>query len=124
MILPEAFCENVGLQNLGSMFIPLVVAEKYNLRRNACYGIVNIAIRDVSTDDLGVAVGGMVSGYAMNLLAQRSSLKFSEVKEGNAIYYLADFKFSNEELLKFVVDVKPQRSSQSETLRFEQTFYQ
>ena len=114
----------MGLQNLGSMFIPLVVAEKYNLRRNACYGIVNIAIHDVSTDDLGVAVGGMVSGYAMNLLAQRSSLKFSEVKEGNAIYYLADFKFSNEELLKFVVDVKPQRSSQSETLRFEQTFYQ
>lgn len=106
-----------------STFIPPGIAEQYNLRRGDRYGIVNIAIRDVSSDELGTAVTGRVSGHTMNLLTQKNSLKFSEVKEGSAIYYLADFKFSDEELLKFAIDVKPQGSSRSETLRFEQIFY-
>ncbi len=114
----------VHFSAFNSTFVPPGVAELYNLRRGSRYGIVNIAIRDVSSDELGTAVTGMVSGHTMNLLTQKSSLKFSEVKEGSAIYYLADFKFSDEELLKFAIDVKPQGSSQSETLRFEQTFYQ
>ncbi len=106
-----------------STFVPPGIAEQYSLRRGSRYGIVNIAIRDVSSDELGTAVTGRVSGHTMNLLTQKSSLKFSEVKEGSAIYYLADFKFSDEELLKFAIDVKPQGSSRSETLRFEQIFY-
>ncbi|USE36544.1 DUF4426 domain-containing protein [Endozoicomonas sp. SCSIO W0465] len=106
-----------------STFVPPGIAEQYNLRRGGRYGIVNIAIRDVSSDELGTAVTGKVSGHTMNLLTQKSSLKFSEVKEGSAIYYLADFTFSDEELLKFAIDVKPQGSARSETLRFEQTFY-
>ncbi|MFK0570799.1 DUF4426 domain-containing protein [Endozoicomonas sp.] len=107
-----------------STFIPPGVAEQYNLRRGGRYGIVNIAIRDVTADDLGAAVTGELSGHTKNLLTQQTRLKFSEVKEGSAIYYLADFKFSDEELLKFAIDVKPQGSSRSKSLRFEQTFYQ
>lgn len=106
-----------------STFIPPGIAEQYNLRRGDRYGIVNIAIRDVSVDDLGKAVTGKISGHTMNLLTQKTSLKFSEVTEGSAVYYLADFKFSDEELLRFAIDVKPWGSSRSETLRFEQTFY-
>ncbi len=106
-----------------STFIPPGVAEQYSLRRGGRYGVVNIAIRDVVVDDLGKAVTGKISGHTMNLLTQKTRLKFSEVTEGSAIYYLADFKFSDEELLKFAIDVKPQGSSRSETLRFEQTFY-
>ncbi|WP_257266196.1 DUF4426 domain-containing protein [Endozoicomonas sp. ONNA2] len=106
-----------------STFVPPGIAGHYNLRRGDRYGIVNIAIRDVSSNELGTAVTGKVTGHTMNLLTQKNSLKFSEVKEGSAIYYLADFKFSDEELLKFAIDVKPQGSSQSETIRFEQVFY-
>ncbi len=106
-----------------STFIPPSVAEQYNLRRGGRYGIVNIAIQDVAAGDMGKAVTGRISGHTMNLLTQKTNLKFSEVTEGSAIYYLADFKFSDEELLKFAIDVTPQGSSRSETLRFEQTFY-
>ncbi|MGB0361296.1 MAG: DUF4426 domain-containing protein, partial [Endozoicomonas sp.] len=106
-----------------SMFIPPNVAAQYNLRRGEHYGIVNIAIRDVEQDELGKAIIGVVSGHTMNMLTQQSRLEFSEVKEGGAIYYLADFKFADEELLKFVIDVKPYQSAKSETLRFDQTFY-
>lgn len=106
-----------------STFIPPGIAEQYNLRRGDRYGIVNIAIRDVALDDLGKAATGKISGHTMNLLTQKTTLKFSEVTEGDAIYYLADFKFSDEELLRFAIDVKPQGASRSETLRFEQTFY-
>ncbi|WP_299730693.1 DUF4426 domain-containing protein [uncultured Endozoicomonas sp.] len=122
---PERFGNyEVYFSAFNSTFITPDVADQYNLRRGERYGIVNIAIRDVSEGELGKAVTGTIAGHSMNLLTQKKGLEFSEVKEGGAIYYLADFKFSDKELLKFVIDVKPQDSLKSETLRFEQTFYQ
>ena len=106
-----------------STFIPSTVAEQYKLRRGERYGVVNIAVRDLSTGLPGKASTANVSGYVKNLLSQKTGLKFSVVNEGDAIYYLADFTFSDGELLKFAIDVKPLGSSLSETLNFEQLFY-
>ncbi len=106
-----------------STFIPPAVAEQYNLRRGERYGVVNIAIRDLTSGSPGKATTAKVSGHVKNLLAQKNELKFAEVQEGDSIYYLAGFTFSDEELLKFAVDVTPLGSSLSETLNFEQMFY-
>ena len=106
-----------------STFIQPEVAKQYNLRRGGRYGIVNIAVRDVSQGEPGKAVTARVSGHITNLLTQRYNLAFFEINEGEAIYYLADFRFADEERLTFVVNVKPQGSDQEETLRFTQTFY-
>lgn len=137
-LIPEARVMDQGPVQLGnfqvyfsafnSTFIPPGIAEQYNLRRSERFGIVNIAIRAMSPDgvgdDSGRAVTARVSGHTTNLLTQKNSLVFSEIREGSAIYYLADFKFADEELLRFAINVKPEGSSRGETLRFEQTFYQ
>ena len=106
-----------------STFIQPEVAKRYNLRRGERYGIINIAVGDVSQGEPGQAVTARLSGHITNLLTQKYNLTFSEINEGEAIYYLADFRFADEERLKFVVNVKPQGSDQEETLRFTQTFY-
>ena len=106
-----------------STFIPPEIAQQYDLHRGGRYGIANIAILDASSEGVGKPVTAKVTGHTKNLLSQKNSLKFSEVKEGDAIYYLADFKFSDQELLKFDIVVKPHGSSRSEKLKLEQVFY-
>jgi len=131
--IPEAERMNRGPVQLGnyqiyfsafnSTFVQPDVAKQYNLRRGERYGIVNIAVRDVSVGEPGKAVTAKVSGHTINLLSQKYNLAFFAINEGEAIYYLADFRFADEERLEFVVNVKPQGSNQEKTLRFSQTFY-
>ncbi len=107
-----------------SRFISPQMAEQYDLKRDENYGVVNIALRNIKDSETGKAVSGEIQGKHKNLMTQITRLDFKEVKEGDAIYYLADFKFSDEELLKFTVDIKPIGSQRTETVRFEQTFYE
>ena len=107
-----------------STFITSEIAERYKLERNGKHGIVNVAIRNVKESSSGKAIIAQVKGSRQNLLSQRSGLEFKEVQETDAIYYLAGFRFSGEELLKFSIDVTPNGSAHTETIQFEQKFYQ
>lgn len=46
-----------------------------------------------------------MSGNATNLIQQSRPLKFKEIREGDAVYYLAPLRYENEETLTFNVDV-------------------
>ena len=107
-----------------STFIPPDIAEQYNLERGHRFGMVNIAIRNVKHSETGKAVKGNIKGSKINLLTQTNSLEFKEIRETDAVYYLAGFRFSDQELLKFTIDITPEGSPQTETIRFEQVFYQ
>lgn len=107
-----------------STFITPEIARVYQLERSPKYGLVNIAIRNVKDSEVGKAVTAQLEGHQKNLLQQSVSLRFKEVKEGSAVYYLASFRFSNEELLEFSIDVKPEGSDTSYPVKFRQTFYQ
>ncbi|MCW7554980.1 DUF4426 domain-containing protein [Endozoicomonas gorgoniicola] len=107
-----------------STFITPEIARAYQLERSPKYGLVNIAIRNVKDSEVGKAVTAQLEGQQKNLLQQSVSLQFKEVKEGPAVYYLAGFRFSNEELLEFSIDVKPEGSDTSYPVKFRQTFYQ
>ncbi|WP_422139222.1 DUF4426 domain-containing protein [Endozoicomonas sp. ALC020] len=107
-----------------STFIQPGIAKTYDLERGPKNGLVNMVIRNVRDSDEGKAVKASFDGNAANLLGQQSALKFKEIKEGDAIYYLAGFRFSNEEMLKFTIKVHPEGSSQSHTIQFSQKFYE
>ena len=46
---------------------------------------------------------------------------FKEVKEGESIYYLAQVDYTNEEILRFEIEI--QQSNQFQKLQFQQKFY-
>lgn len=102
-----------------SSFLNPTVAKTYDLQRSRYMGVVNISVLDNKNNDDAKNV--YITGTARNLLGQTKSLSFSKVTEGDAIYYLAQIKFSNEEIYKFDIDVK--LGDRSEKLKFEQKFY-
>ncbi len=64
-----------------------------------------------------------VEGQASNLTGQLKELDFHEIKEGDAIYYLAETQISNGEFLKFELKVTPAGKTDAATIHFDKRFF-
>ncbi|MGP5156642.1 DUF4426 domain-containing protein [Pseudoalteromonas prydzensis] len=102
-----------------STFIQPKIAKAYDLQRSGYKGIVNISI--LKNDSDATAQTAILKGTARNLLGNKQTLEFKEVIEGDSIYYLAQVDFTNEEVLRF--DVEIQQGNQFQKLQFQQKFY-
>ena len=92
---------DVHYSAFNSSFLQPEVAASVGLVRSKSQGVVNVALLQA-----GKASTGQVSGEVKNLLGQISPLSFKQVKEGTAIYYLAQFPFDQQEMLRFTLNVK------------------
>ncbi len=93
-----------------SSFVLPEVASAYNIARGKDRGLVNIALLEEGR------TGGLparVEGTYANMLAQTWSLEFVEVIEEGVVYYLAPFKFENEDSLTFKIKVTPASDTQT-----------
>ena len=110
-----------------STFIEPTIAAAFQLERNQRTGIINIAIRDVQGTGqetlVGRAATGRIAGHVSNLLGQKSALDFKEVKDGEAIYYLANFTYNNDERLTFDLNIWPGKNERPGSIRFNQQFF-
>ncbi|MFG0604161.1 DUF4426 domain-containing protein [Vibrio mimicus] len=104
-----------------STFLTPKVASSYQLTRNGYNAILNISVLDRAS--LGKpATEAKLTGHAKNLIGNLRELSFKQVKEGNAIYYLAEVPISNEEMLTFDIDVDAGLKGAGK-LTFSQKFY-
>src|SRR5690606_15820807 len=92
-------------------------AAATGLIRSRTQGVVNIAVLKA-----GKPSPAVVSGTVRNLLGQESALGFRQVREGEAIYYLAQFPFSSREVLKFSISVQ-QGAAPAQTFSFNQEVF-
>jgi hypothetical protein len=92
---------DVHYSAFNSSFLQPDVAAAVALVRSKQQGVVNVALLQA-----GQASTGQVSGEVKNLLGQITPLNFKQVKEGTAIYYLAQFPFEQQEMLRFTLNVK------------------
>jgi len=102
-----------------STFLQPETARKYNIKRSKYNGIINISVLDSNANAKAVAAD--ISGTGKNLLGQTQTLSFVEIKEGNSVYYIADYPFTNEEIVNFSITVKAQ--DKSNLLKFQHKFY-
>lgn len=100
-----------------STFFNAAIAEKYGIVRGRDRALMNISVLD---EDQPVAVE--LSGQAINLLEQRAELEFREVREGTAIYYLAEVRYTDRETLRFRVAITTPDGVERE-LSFQQKMY-
>ena len=100
-----------------SSFLTPEVAKTYSLERSRYNGIINIAVQDKQ----GKAQAVSVTGEAKNLTGTIRNLSFQEVKEGDAIYYLATLPYRNEDTYQFTLKIMG--GGQQQILTFQQTFY-
>ncbi|GGW50352.1 DUF4426 domain-containing protein [Alishewanella tabrizica] len=101
-----------------STFLTPDVARAANLSRNKNNAIINISVLDTQTQQ---AQAVTIGGIARNLLGQQRDLVFREIKDGDAIYYIAVMPFRNEEQLRFSLDIR--QGTKRQQLNFEQKLY-
>jgi hypothetical protein len=99
------------------------VAKTYELTRRNNRVIVNIAVLKKIMNTTGKPTAAVVEGHASNLVGQLKGLEFREIKEGTAIYYLAETKISDGEFLKFELNITPEGEPQPARLRFDKRFF-
>lgn len=111
---------NVHYMAIGSTFFTPEIAKAYKITRSRYNGLVNISVLD-NTKEGTPAKTVSINGQAKNNLGQFKTLEFTEVKEGDAIYYLAQVNYNDEETLHFTLEINDGKEQQ--TLKFSQKFY-
>ena len=104
-----------------SAFLSADVARAYGVNRAGDRAVINVAVREsVAGGDR--AAHAEVSGTHFDLVHRRP-LAFREIVETGAIYYIAEFPFSNEETQSFNLTVQPEGAARSIPIEFNQKFY-
>lgn len=106
-----------------SSFIRPEVAELYGITRGSNRALINISLVELSAEGNSLGLPAQVSGQARNLLAQSIPLRFIEIDEGDATYYLASFTFDDEDPLHFTINVEHAGSRIPHELKFTRTLY-
>lgn len=99
------------------------IAKTYNLTRRNNRVIINVAVIKKVPGTTGTPSTAKVEGQASNLTGQLKELDFHEIKEGDAIYYLAETQISNGEFLKFELKVTPAGKTDAATIHFDKRFF-
>ena len=107
---------------VNTTFLDPKIAANYGITRGEKRAILNLAVRE------HLAAGGteartmLLEGRTWDLI-QNQFLEFKEIREGQAVYYIADFKFINEEWRFFEVDFRPEGADQTYTFKLKHQLY-
>lgn len=101
-----------------SSFLTPAIATNYGITRAKNIGIINISVLDQE----GNGAVATVSGQATNLLGQISQLAFREVREGPAVYYLAEIRHTDQEVMRFSFAITPPGAATFD-LKFQKKLY-
>lgn len=94
------------------------IALQYKLQRSKYNAIVNISVLDKTSQQ---ALKVAISGSAKDLQSRTRTLEFTEVIEGDAVYYLAQLPFHHEQRYSFTLSISS--GNQTQQLKFDQVFY-
>ncbi|MCZ4320773.1 DUF4426 domain-containing protein [Pseudomonas anguilliseptica] len=86
-----------------SGFLQPDIAAANGLVRSKTQGVVNISVLKAGKAS---SASVSVSGEVKDLVGRSQPLTFKQVNEGEAIYYLAQFNFSQREMLRFTINVR------------------
>ena len=86
-----------------STFLNAEIAGTYGIRRAKDLSIVNLSVLDAA----GAGTPASIAGQVKNLLGQQSPLKFREIREDEALYYIAEVRHANREVLRFSIAITP-----------------
>jgi Domain of unknown function (DUF4426) len=106
---------------VNSTFLAPEVAATYGIVRGDKRAILNLAVREEMAPP-GETLNMQLQGRTWDLI-QSQTLDFLEIREGKAVYYIAEFKFINEEWRFFEVDFRPEGADKTYTFKFKHQLY-
>jgi len=126
---PQAQSETRRIDNweiiytvVNTTFVEPEVAARYQLVRAEDRAFVNIAVRELLPDGGSRAVTTRIEGRSWDLM-QNQFLEFQEIREGDAVYYIADFEFTDGELRFFDLLLAPEGAERSSQIKFQHKVY-
>ncbi|MEH6627591.1 MAG: DUF4426 domain-containing protein [Motiliproteus sp.] len=105
-----------------SSFVTPEVASAYGLQRSKYRALMNVAVLK-KEGGKKPSVNAVVTGSFNNLIGQNQDLSFVEIREGESIYYIASFRFTDDEVLDFEIKVQPDPNAPAYIVNFKQHFY-
>jgi hypothetical protein len=85
--------------------------------------MLNVSVIKDVPNSTGKPVDARVIANATNLRGQLISIPMRKVTEGEAIYYIGEFKIIDQETLKFSLKVKPEGETRFHQAQLEHQFY-
>ena len=102
-----------------STFIDPDVAVANQIIRGKDKGLVNIAVVVGS----GTGKSSVITGNVYNIFQMSQPLEFVEIREQDAVYYLAPFEFENEDFLTLKISVRADPKKPAYDLKFQKKMY-
>lgn len=99
------------------------IAELYKLTRGKDIVYVNVSLTKTENGVTSLGLPAEVKAKAINLMQQSKTIEFKEIKEPEATYYLASFRHTNEEDIRFDVSVVPSGETKPLTVSFTRRLY-
>jgi hypothetical protein len=102
--------------------LPPEVAKEYRIQRSTARAMLNVVVTTKS-DNGDKPVTANVVANARNLAGQFKDLEMREIREKDAIYYIADLPVDNQETLIFNIDVLPVNETEVLRLSYRHEFF-
>jgi hypothetical protein len=111
---------SVHFNVFNSTFVPTQIAARHNIKRSKYESLINVSVSPLGKYG---ALPANISGTVTNLLQQKKPLKFIEIVEQDATYYLAPIRINGEEILHVELNVQPRESEDKLYVKFIQKVY-
>ena len=99
------------------------IAREYDIVRSNSRALLNISILQNQEIGLASSVAGQVRASARNLTGQLRNLDVREIREGEAIYFIAETPVVNGETLIFSVEAVPETTTEPLRVEFQKQFF-
>ena len=106
----------VHYNTFNSTFLTPDIAKAAELTRSKNQGVINVSVIKE-----GKPLMAQVSGTVKDLTSQSVPLKFKQITEQGAIYYIAQFPVDQQEVRTF--EIKVQSGDKTNTINFNQELF-
>ncbi|MGD9169565.1 MAG: DUF4426 domain-containing protein [Candidatus Thiodiazotropha sp.] len=99
------------------------IAKQYGIQRSKYRGMLNVSVIKSVEGTTGESSEAVILAKANNIRGQLISIPMRKITEGDAIYYIGEFRITNQETLNFEIQVKPKGETRYYTARLSQEFF-
>lgn len=99
------------------------IAKQYGIQRSKYRGMLNVSVIKEVAGTTGTSSEAVVMAKATNMLGQLINISMRKVEEGEAIYYIGEFRIADQETLNFELQVQPRGESHFYTAKLSQQFF-
>jgi len=98
------------------------IAKVYGIERSPRRGMLTVAVTEPQASGAPRHVNADIAASAVNLMDQVLMVKMRSIQEGNAVYYIGDFRIAPPDTLRFILKVGGMEAGKAHKIEFQKNF--